>query len=72
MKGFMRLINPFEGFIILRLFFTVYRAKNGKKRQNCIVQRDGKKTCTEDIYTCLSHHRVYKIAWFIDFIDSRR
>ncbi len=23
MKGFMRLINPFEGFIILRLFFTV-------------------------------------------------
>jgi len=34
MKGFMRLINPFEGFIILRLFFTVWSERRLSGMQN--------------------------------------
>ena len=50
----------------IRVCFFFYEAKNGKERQNCIVQRYEKKTCAKDIHPCPYHHRVYEIARFID------
>lgn len=45
--------------------FFLYRAKGGKEKQNCIVQREEKK-CTKDIHACSSPHCVDAIARFID------
>ena len=42
MKAFMRLINPFQGFIILRLFFTVYSVRQQKQDKKNGGRREGK------------------------------
>jgi hypothetical protein len=58
---------PLKGLcrINIRICFSLYRAKSGKEKQNCIGQRDKKKRA-KDIYPCPSHQRVYETARFID------
>jgi hypothetical protein len=51
---------PVKGLcrINIDVSFFLYQAKNGKERQNCIVQLHEKQMCAKGIHPCLSYHCV--------------